>query len=118
MGGPATHLTRRGATGLLVGGPLALGFAGRAAAAQDWGGLLTGRLGELRLGVLPSKLELVRFSVEDQDRDVLMQAVVRLTWPPGMRQRGFMARGAGPEPALAILSSAIEDHFVRVTANK
>jgi hypothetical protein len=67
-------------------------------------------LSEMRLP-FPASLDLTGFSVDPAQGQVRMTAVVRMTWAPGMRQRGFTARAADADTALAALLDGIRVGF-------
>ena len=110
-------LTRRAATRLILGGPLAVGLARPVPAGPaHWAVRLEQRLKEMPLEVQPSGLALVRSSEVLGGNRAVLQAVVRLTWPPGIHQRGFRAEAYDLELALALLTLEIREYFLFATA--
>ena len=71
-------------------------------------------LAKMPLPTMPAQLDLQRFTQLRTSGQTQLNAVVRLTWPPGMRQRGFNAQGGSTEIALADLLEQIETTFARV----
>ena len=88
MTGRPPALTRRAAGRLILAAPLAVGVAGLARVmppAKELAEALRG----IALPYRPAELHLVR---QSEAPDGTLEAVVRLTWAPGQRQRLFRAR--------------------------
>lgn len=66
-------------------------------------------LDRIRLPITPSHLTLVRLSVAQSGRH--MDALVRLTWPPGTRQHRFQTTQGRAEETWDTLLSQIETRF-------
>lgn len=108
-------LSRRVLIGLICAGPLAgcmpesaLRVAGTEARLRDG-------LDQVILSHSPADLHLVRFSEERiQTGQTRLMAVVRMDWPPGKRQRRFVAEGADVDTALQELLAQVERRFSAV----
>lgn len=74
---------------------------------QDFETRLAELLTRLPSGRTPAELTLCRF---DAGADAC-SAVIRLDWPPGMRQRRFAADGGNTETAFLALLAEIETYF-------
>lgn len=64
-------------------------------------------LDALDLPFAPARLDLIDLSHVQKDGRDHLDAVVRLTWTPGMRQSTFKAQGADPAQAVAALLEEI-----------
>lgn len=104
-------LPRRAALGLMLATPAAIGIVGAVSWRGDPEALLRQALDELPLPFSPARLELLRLEQADDRGRTRLKALVRLTWAPGMRQRGFDATGDTPDDALAILLDRIGTTF-------
>ena len=87
MTGHAPTLTRRDASRLILVAPFAVGVTGVAQAMPAAEGLAEALRG-IVLPYRPAELHLVR---QSETSDGTLEAVVRLTWAPGQRQRLFRA---------------------------
>ena len=56
-------------------------------------------------------LTLLRFESKATDQGWHVAARVRMTWPPGLRQRGFAVQDADPEMAFTGLLASISEGF-------
>ena len=101
MTGRAAALNRRAACRLILAAPFAVGVAGVARAMPPAEGLAEALRGII-LPYRPAELHLVR---QSEASDGTLEAVVRLTWAPGQRQRLFQAASR------EALFSEIETYF-------
>ncbi len=114
MAKKAPIFSRRQAAGLLFLAP-ALPFLPASASASgnhEW--QMRRSLAGIQLPVRPASLDLVTFSQERRNGRSRMSAVVRMTWPPGMRQRRFTAERGDADQALADLLEEIGARFSSV----
>lgn len=72
---------------------------------------LQAALHALNLPFAPAQLDVIRALQERRAGVYVMEAVVRLTWAPGMRQHKFVAQGPSAEQALKTLVAEIHDTF-------
>ena len=79
-------LTRRGVLIGIATLPVLSPMAAEASV-RDRADDLARRLFEMQLPHAPARLDLVRYGEGDVGRNVLIEAVVKLTWPPGFRTR-------------------------------
>lgn len=68
-------------------------------------------LARITLPFAPATLDLVRLTEHRHQHGTALAAVIRLTWPPGMRQRGFKASGATLSHAIDALENRIRQTF-------
>ena len=99
------HVSRRRILCLFGAVPVALGALGLVGFSTSPEQALRRAIARMPLP-FPGRLELVRF---EERAGQEMQIVLRLTWPPGMRQRPFKALGQTPEANIAALSGQIEN---------
>lgn len=103
-------LTRRDATKLVLAAP-ALALAPLPAAARsrmEWARQLQGDLDAHLLPGCNGKLTLTGFDAGRVSQRIQMAALIRLDWPPGMRQRRFDAFGDKEDAAYrALLNQAL-----------
>lgn len=100
-----TQFTRRQATGLIIASAtttLVPNLAGAETAetlARKLGDALNGRLGQNCDG----RFGIVKFKLEGTRKKVVMRSVIRLDWPPGMRQRLFRSNGTSQQEAIVAM---------------
>ena len=99
-------LTRRSFNALTLSLPLAGAAGGSLAAPLEE--RLRAALRTLDLPYQPAEASLVRLSARPEGG---LDAVVRLNWPPGQRQRRFQSLSGDEDAALADLVSEIEGYF-------
>ena len=116
MDQPSDRMTRRTATALLIGGPLALGHGAAAQTAPiHWKDWLRQRIRAVPLGTRESRADLIWAEGYRIPGGVRIEAVVSLIWPPGLRQRKFQAENVVAEGALKAMRADIEDHLISLT---
>ena len=103
---PSSTLTRRAFNALTLSLPLAGAAGGSLAAPLE--DRLRAALGTFDLPYQPARASLIRLSARPGGG---LDAVVRLDWPPGMRQRRFQSTAYDEEAALAELGAEIEGYF-------
>ena len=105
-------MSRRRAAGLCLGLPL-LAMSIREVPAQPlpFGDRLAARLADMSVRIAPSRIELLRFDKEGPRGRCTLTAVVRLHWPPGLRQRAFTAEAVEASAAFAGLDHQIASYI-------
>ena len=107
-----TQFTRRQTSGLLLASatatlmPKVVSAETAETLAQKLGVALNGRL----LRGCDGRFGVVRFKLEGTRNNVVMRSVVRLDWPPGMRQRPFRSVGTSQQEAIvAMFQDALKE---------
>lgn len=100
-----TLFTRRQTSGLLLASatatlvPTLAGAETEESLARKLGDALNGRLIQNCSG----KFDVRAFRLEGTRKNVVMRSVVRLNWPPGMRQRLFRSTGTSQQEAIVAM---------------
>ncbi|MEC7257401.1 MAG: hypothetical protein VXW58_06235 [Pseudomonadota bacterium] len=117
---PAGHISRRRLAGLIAAASATSCLGVRAAASPDFESILRQMLGDLRLPGPPAQLDLLRlewpegrFGTDTGHIAAPVAAVVRMTWPPGIRQYRVTS-DANADPAALV--AKIRARFAAITA--
>ena len=109
------RLTRRQTTAMIVAASvnpgLAFGQSKRVRSDQDFAEMLASILNDALRPGYSGRFSVLAFDNGKQNDASVMEAVVRMDWPPGYRRRVFSGMGSTEERAFSVLLEACRDAF-------
>lgn len=113
----ASKLTRRMALATLLALPVAAVMLYRKLPLAQGGAetRLREALDAMQMPFAPTRFELVQFSESRRSGQTRLEAVIRMRWSPGIRQRGFSAEASNPDQAVTELIETARATFSAVT---
>lgn len=114
----SSGLSRRHIMKFIAASPCVAGFPAAAFAARPYPERLQEALGNIDLSFVQGRLDLIYCHCSQTGRDHSINAIIRLTWAPGVRQHRLIATAPNPKDALEQILSQVETRFVGLAGGR